>query len=185
MDDRKIVELYWERSESAIRETQKKYGKYCNRIAMNILNSFPDAEECVNDAYLQVWNSIPPKKPLSLAAYIGKIVRNLSINRIVHQSAEKRSARVTTVLEEAEEFLPSPAGETSLSDELALKEAINGFLATLSAEHRAIFLYRYWYLSSVKEIAKRFKLSESNVKVILHRTRGKFKEYLEKEGIQI
>ncbi len=185
MEDKKIVELYWERSESAITQTQKKYGKYCHHIAMNILRSFPDAEECVNDAYLQAWNSIPPQKPLSLSAYLGKITRNLAINRAIHQTAQKRSSRVTMVLDEVEEFLPSPTNSTSLSDELALKDAINRFLATLSAEHRVIFLRRYWYLCSIKEIAKAFRLSESNVKIILHRTRAKFKDFLEKEGIQI
>lgn len=185
MEDNKIVELYWERSESAIKETQKKYGNYCQSIAMNILGSFPDAEECVSDAFLQAWNSIPPQKPLSLAAYIGKITRNLAINRSIHQGAQKRSARVTMVLDEVEEFLPSPIDGASLSDELALKEAINHFLGTLSAEHRVVFLRRYWYMCSVKEIAKELRLSESNVKIILHRTRAKFKDYLEKEGIQI
>ena len=185
MDDSRIIEMLFARDEGGISAIEAKYGESCRKIAANILGNEQDAEECVNDTYLGVWNSIPPEKPLSLSAYIGKIVRNLAINRAIYQSAEKRSARVTIVLEETEEFLPSPNEGTSLADELALKEAINGFLATLSQEHRAVFLYRYWYLSSVKEIAGKFKLSESNVKVILHRTRGKFKEYLEKEGIQI
>lgn len=184
MEDPKIVELFWERSESAILETQEKYGKYCHHIAMNILGSFPDAEECVNDTWMNAWNSIPPQKPKNLSAYLGKITRNLALNRAIHDSAQKRSARVTVVLEETEEFLPTPSDGT-MSDELALKEAINGFLATLSPDNRTVFLRRYWYLSSVKEIARDYRLSESNVKVILHRTRAKFKDFLEKEGIQI
>ncbi len=185
MEDIQIVELYFQRAESAIDQTQEKYGKYCHHIAMNILGSHPDAEECVNDALLQAWNSIPPQKPHSLSAYLGKITRNLAINRAIHEKAQKRSSRVTVVLDEVEDFLPSPSDGGVLSDELALKDAINRFLASLPVRHRGIFLQRYWYLYSVKEIARNFQITESNVKIILHRTRTKFKNYLEKEGIVI
>lgn len=185
MEDRKIVELYFQRAESAIDQTQEKYGKYCHHIAQNILGSAPDAEECVNDALLQAWNTIPPQKPYSLSAYLGKITRNFAINRAIHENAQKRSSRMKVVLDEVEEFLPNPSDGGSLSEEIALKDAINRFLASLPIKHRRIFLQRYWYLYSVKEISRNDQLSESNVKIILHRTRIKFKDFLEKEGIQI
>ena len=184
MDDRAIIELYNQRDENAIGETQKKYGRYCHYIAYNILQSNEDSEECVNDAYMKVWNSIPPHKPERLSSFIGKITRNTALDRYAQNRAQKRDSGVALALDELEECLTVSAVE-DLSDDLALKEAINSFLGTLPKRTRVIFMRRYWYLLSVKEIADGLEMSESNVKVTLLRTREKFRKYLEKEGIVI
>ena len=186
MEDKRIVELYWERSETAIAETQKKYGKYCHYIAYNILNSDPDAEECVNDTYLRAWEAMPPQKPKLLKSFIGRIARNLALDRYDREHAAKRRCNADLIFEELGECIPD-VGEDGreMSDEIALRDAINGFLESLSEETRIIFMRRYWYLSPVAHIAGDLGLSESNVKVILMRTRKKFKAYLEKEDISI
>lgn len=183
MEDNKIVDLYWERSEAAVLETQKKYGRYCHYIAYHILYSDEDAEECVNDTYIKAWNAMPPHRPERLSSFLGKITRNTALDYYSYLNAGKRSGNTTLVLDEMAECIPDPRSEAPLSDEIALKNAINGFLASLPKQTRIIFMRRYWYLSSIKEIANDYRLSESNVKVTLHRTRNKFKEYLEKEGI--
>ena len=185
MDDQTIVALYWERSESALEETQKKYGKYCHSIAYNILHSREDAEECVNDTYVKAWDSIPPHKPERLSTFLGKLTRNISLNRYVRDHAKKRWNGTDLILEEVEEFIPAPASESSLSDEIALRDAINGFLESLSPDTRVLFVRRYWYMSPIKEIARDAGLSENNVKVTLHRLRQSFKAHLEKEGITV
>ena len=182
MDDREIVALYWERSESAIRETERKYGKYCHAIAYNILYSKEDAEECVNDTYLKAWNSMPPELPDSLSAYLGKLTRNLALNRYAYQHADKRNIHLTEIYDEATEPF---ADSADMLDEMILREAINTFLASLSAETRILFMRRYWYMSPVKQIARDYGLPEGTVKSILSRTRKKFKDYLEKEGIYL
>lgn len=184
MDDQKIVNLYWERSADAISETQKKYGKYCHTIAYNILNSREDAEECVNDTYIRTWKAIPPHKPERLSTFLGKITRNLALDRYAYDTAKKRAGSVQLALNELGECIPAPAtGRNAISDEIALKTAINGFLESLPSQTRKIFVRRYWYVSSIKEIARDFGFTESKVKVTLLRTRNDFKAYLEKEGI--
>ena len=185
MEDEKIVELYFERSEAAITETQTKYGKYCFTVAINILYSKEDAEECVNDTYARAWESIPPQKPRILSAFLAKITRNLALDRYDRIKAHKRSDCAESALEELGECIPYSDGGMDAADELALKEAINGFLASLKEQTRVIFMRRYWYLCSVSEIAKSLGLSESKVKVTLMRTRLKFKMYLEQQGIII
>lgn len=186
MEDERIVELYWERSETAISETQKKYGKYCHYIAYNILNSDPDAEECVNDTYLRAWEAMPPHRPTLLKSFIGRITRNLALDRYDRERALKRRGNTELIFEEMGECLPA-VGEDGreMSDEMALRDAINGFLESLPEVTRMIFMRRYWYLSPVAHIAGDLGLSVSNVKVILMRTRKKFKSYLEKENISI
>jgi RNA polymerase sigma-70 factor (ECF subfamily) len=184
VDDKKIIELYFARSEDAIAETDKKYGAYCVSIARSILNSAEDAEECVNDAYLGVWNSIPPQVPRVFSAFVGRIVRNLALNRLAMLSASKRSRTAEVVYEEAEELIPDTKGE-DISTEIHLRDAVNGFLATLSKRTRIVFMRRYWYFCSVAEIAEGMGMTEANVKVLLLRTRKKFKAYLEKEGITL
>lgn len=184
MEDQKIVELYWERSETAIAETQKKYGKYCHYIAYNILNSNPDAEECVNDTYLKTWEAIPPAKPRLFKSFIGRITRNLALDRYDREHALKRRGNTDLILDEIGECVPEDDGR-EMSEEIALRDAINCFLESLPEETRIIFMRRYWYLSPVAHIAGDLGLSESNVKVILMRTRKKFKAYLEKEDIRI
>lgn len=184
MDDKRIIELYFARCEDAITETDKKYGAYCVSIARSILNSPEDAEECVNDAYLGVWNSIPPAVPRVFSAFVGRIVRNIALNRLAMLSASKRSRTAEVVYEEAEELIPDTKGE-DVSTEIALRDAVNGFLCTLPKRTRIVFMRRYWYFCSVAEIAEGTGITEANVKVLLLRTRKKFKAYLEKEGITL
>lgn len=181
MEDKKIVMLYWERSEDAIRESEKKYGKYCYTVAYNILHSQEDSAECVNDTWRGAWNAIPPEKPKKLQSFLARITRNIAIDRYRHNSAQKRSGEVESAIDEYWECIPN--GEASFEDELVLKFAINGFLATLDTKTRVIFMRRYWYSMDVKDIARGMSLSESYVSVVLHRTRNKFKDYLRKEGI--
>ena len=178
MEDERIVFLYWERDENAIRETEIKYGRYCHAIAYHILDSHEDAEECVNDTWNGAWNAMPPEKPTRLSSFLARITRNIAIDRYRHNNAKKRTAEVEVAMEEYWECIPN--GEAAVEDMLALKQAINGFLARLDARSRVIFMRRYWYSMSVKAIADSMRLSESHVSVILHRTRSKFKDYLTK-----
>lgn len=183
MDDSKIVELYWDRSENAIEETQKKYGRYCYYIAYGILSDAQDAEECVNDTYNSSWNSIPPKKPTNLRGFLGSVTRNIALDRYDYNNAKKRSGKLETAIEEFGEILPN--GENDAVDELALRELVNGFLSSLDKKSRIVFMQRYWYVCSIKEISVSMHMSENSVKVSLHRTRNKFREYLKKESIFI
>ena len=184
MDDREIVALYWERSENAIVETQRKYGGFFRLIAYNILNSEQDAEECVNDTWRGAWNSIPPKRPEKLSAYLAKITRNIALNRYTRNRAKKRQGGTELIFDEVREFVPDRTNG-DLADQLHLKTAINSFVGSLSKDTRAVFVRRYWYMSEIGEIARDYGLTEGNVRVILMRTRKKFKEYLESEGIEI
>ena len=186
MEDREIVYLYWERNSKAIEETASKYGNYCEAIARNILGNNEDTEECVNDTYLNAWNSIPPHRPNILSTYLGKITRNLSFDRFRHKYADKRGGgEIELVLEELSECI---SGADSVEQEIARKElvrAINSFLDTLSQEKCNIFLCRYWYALSVSEIAKQFGMSVGNVSVTLNRIRGKLKAYLKERGYDL
>lgn len=183
MDDNKIIALYFERSEDAIAESQAKYGKYCYKIAKNILTMHEDAEECVNDTWIKAWGAIPPQKPKRLSAFFGTITRNLALNRVESFFAEKRGGVILPILDELSEVLPSDGGEGPTVDAIVMKDAINSFLASLSPDVRKIFLQRYWYCRSVKDIARDFGSTENHVYVILHRTRKDFKTHLDKEGI--
>ena len=181
MDDLQIIELYFARDEHAIKETDHKYGKLCFRVAKNLLFNNEDSEECVNDTWNGAWNAMPPEKPTRLSSFLARITRNIAIDRYRHNNAQKRTAEVEVAMEEYWECIPN--GEASVEDMLALKQAINGFLARLDARSRVIFMRRYWYSMPIKAIADSMRLSESHVSVILHRTRSKFKDYLTKEGI--
>ena len=184
MEDRQIVELYNERSEAAISETADKYGKYCHYVAYNILFNEQDSEECVNDTWFRAWNTIPPQQPNRLSTFLGKITRNLALDKYKYYNREKRGGGQTAlVLDELSECLPAMGSTEQAVDDRLLVEVLNGFLRSLPAEKRQIFVRRYWYLSSVSEIAEDFGISESNVKVTLLRTRNKLKRVLEKEGI--
>jgi len=184
MDDKQIIELYNERSETAISETANKYGKYCYYIAHNILNNKQDSEECVNDTYLRAWDAIPPHYPDKLSAFLGKITRNLALNRYRYYNREKRGyGQTSLVLEELSECIPAVENTEQKVEAEVLVEILNSFLTDLSKEKRKIFLRRYWYLSSVKEIAEDFGITESKVKMVLFRIRNKLKQVLEKEGI--
>lgn len=185
MEDHLILNLYRARNEDAISETAKKYGKYCHTIAYNVLSSREDAEECVNDTYVRTWNTIPPEFPNCFSAFLGKITRNLALDRYHREHAQKRKGNLDLVYEELSECIPAEENASSTLDEIVLRDAINAFLSNLSPETRIMFLQRYWYLSPVRQIARDLDLTESNVKVTLHRTRMKFKAFLEKEGITI
>lgn len=182
MDDNKILDLYFERDESAIHETDIKYGKLLRHIAYNILRSSHDSEECVDDTYMKTWTVIPPERPSFFKAFLARITRNISINRY---NSNRRGLTVNTdmALDELEECIPAKAGE--LSDDIALKDAINSFLSSLGKTHRQVFVKRYFYMMSVREIAKDLSLTVSNVKIILMRTRERLKEHLEKAGITV
>ena len=184
MEDKNIIQLFFERSESAIAETATKYGKLCHTIAYNILYNEEDSEECVNVTYMKAWEVIPPQIPEKLAAFLGKITRNLAISKYRHNSSKKRGGgQVAYALEELAECIPDKnTTEQAISDKLFL-EQMNTFLEGLSAEKRKVFMQRYWYLRPISEIAEEFSMSESKVKMILHRTRNALKEVLEKEGI--
>jgi len=184
MDDCKIVDLYWARSESAIAETSSKYSKYCTYISYNILRNKEDADECVNDTYLCAWKAMPPQRPSLLSTFLGKITRNLSLNKYKHYTAEKRGAgQIEIALSELENCIPSNTNIEQTTDEILLVEVINNFVSALPKESRIVFVRRYWYLSEIKEIAEQYGMSESKVKSILFRTRNRLKLYLEKEGI--
>ena len=186
MEDEKIIELYFARSEAAITETSAKYGAFFRGISRNILRSEQDAEECVNDTYLRAWNSIPPKRPEKLPAYLGRIVRNLSLNRWNKLNAAKRGAgEVPLALEELEECIPAADTIQRECDRAELSNALNRFLRGLTEEKRTVFLRRYWYLVPVKDIAEQLGMTESKVKSMLLRTRGQLRQFLEKEDITI
>ncbi len=186
MDDRQIIALYNERSEAALSETATKYGKYCRTIAYNILYNEEDSEECVNDTWLQAWEAIPPQYPNKLSAFLGKITRNLALNRYKQNAAKKRGGGQTMlVLEELAECVPGTDSTEAAAEEALLIEVLNRFLGELPREKRKMFVRRYWYLSSVKEIAEDFGLGESNVKMTLLRIREQLKSVLEKEGIML
>ena len=181
MEDERIVKLYWERNEMAIRETHLKYGNYCYSIAYNVLHSHEDSAECVNDTWVGAWNAIPPQWPTRLKCFLARITRNIAIDRYKYYNAQKRHAEIENVIEEYWECIPN--GDASIEDEFLLRNAINGFLASLDERTRVIFMRRYWYSMSVNDIANIMHLSESHVSVILHRTRIKFKKYLIEEGV--
>ena len=186
MDDEKIVQLYFERNEQAIQETSDKYGNYCTSIAKNILGNNEDAEECVNDTYLNTWNSIPPHKPKMLSTFLGKIVRNLSFNRYKYNNADKRGGgELPFVLDELAECI---SGNDNPADAFEMKElisTINKFLSTLPEFKRNIFIRRYWYTDSIVDIAKRYGIETTAVSMMLNRIRYKLRNYLIEQGYSI
>ena len=183
MDDSVIIELYWQRSEAAITESQTKYRRYCTVIADNILHCPEDTEECLDDTWLRAWEAIPPHKPDRLSVFLGKITRNLAIDRYRRSRAEKYGkGQIALCLDELAECVGT---NETIADDLALKNALEDFLQELEAEARDAFLLRYWYMFSVREIANRLGKSAGAVKMSLQRTRGKLKSYLEQEGFDI
>ena len=185
MDDSKIIELFYERSEQAIVELSKKYGATCHKIAVNILKNDLDAQECVNDTYLGAWNTIPPQKPNPLSAYICRIVRNIAIKRYHQNTAMKRNSYYDVALDELENCLPSKdtVEEEVSADELA--KMIDEFLDGLDKTNRVMFVRRYWFSDSVSEIAALFKMNSHTVTVRLSRTREKLRRYLMERGVTI
>ena len=186
MDDSQIIDLYWLRSENAIRETSAKYGPYLGSIARNIVRCEEDAEECVNDTYLHTWNAIPPNRPNRFRVWLGRIARNLSLDCWKRAHAQKRgSGGAEVLLSELEDCLPAPHGvERELEDE-ELATLISAFLRGQRKENRLYFLRRYWYGESLEQIARRFEVSQGAVKSALFRTRNALRAYLEEEGVAI
>ena len=183
MLDREIVALYWKRSEEAITQTQRKYGKYCLSIARNILPVMEDAQECVNDTYMAAWEAMPPHKPKILSTFLGKLTRRISIDRWRHLSAQKRGGdTVTLALEELEECIASNSDPQKQVEAKELGQIISRFLKGQDDLERTVFVRRYYGLRKIEEITHEFGISESNAKTMLFRTRNKLREYLEKEG---
>ena len=182
MTDERIVALYWARSESAIAESDRKYGKYCRSIAYSIVADREDTEECVNDTYLDAWNTMPPHRPTLLSTFLGKITRRISIDRWRRSHADKRGGgEMPLVLDE----LSDCASEDSVESELELRESIRligTFLDSLTDAERRVFLCRYWYFEPIAAIAKRHGFTESKTTSMLHRTRIRLRDFLESEG---
>ena len=181
MEDSEIIELFWQRSDGAISAAEAAYGAMCHGIIRNLLYNEEDTKECVNDVWHSLWNAIPPERPENLTAYIARIARNLAMKRLTRRTAAKRQ-RETVSYEELSACLP---GRETVESTLAGKElarALDAFLDTLDGESRNLFLRRYWFFDSVRVLACTFGMSESKVKVTLHRIRRKLKEYLEKEA---
>ena len=182
MDDQAIVELYWSRSERALSETAAKYGAYCYSIAYNILTNREDAEESVSDTYLAAWSAIPPKRPVILSTFLGKLTRRISIDRWRKRTADKRGGGETDlVLEELEQCIAGDQNVESAYIHRELSAVINRYLDTLTQTERNVFLCRYWYLDSVADIAASFGFSQSKVASMLLRMRRKLRMHLEKE----
>jgi RNA polymerase sigma-70 factor (ECF subfamily) len=186
LEDNKIIDLFWQRAETAIDEISQKYASYCHSIAYRILYNDDDADECVNDTWLRAWNAMPPARPDRLSAFLGKITRNLSLNRYEKAQAEKRGGGVVEIaLSELEDCVP---GRMSVNDEIEgifITKAIDRFLDALPRQSRNVFVQRYWYLSSIADISADLGISESNVMSMLFRTRNKQKKFLEKEGVSM
>lgn len=183
MDDKGIIGLYFARNEQAIDETARKYGSYCFSIAHNILTSREDAEESVNDTYLDAWNSIPPHIPNSLALFLGKITRRISIDRYRYRNAQKRGGgEMELVLDELYQCIAEGSDVETEFEKAHLTQVIREFVKALPGNEQKVFICRYWYMDSVRSIGKRFGYSESKVKSMLHRTREKLREALGKEG---
>lgn len=186
MDDNRIIQLYWDRNEQAIRITSEKYGHYCKSIARNILNNDEDAEECVNDTYWKAWNAMPTQWPEQLATFLGKITRNLSFNRYKYNRAGKRGGgEITLVLDELADCVSDTDNVEQILDHQELIKAINVFIRSLSTEKRNLFVRRYWYADSVSEIAKDYGMLQGSVSKALERTRKQLKKYLSERGFEL
>ena len=177
--------MFFERSEQAIMELSNQYGPACAKVAMNILNNKQDAEECVNDAYLGVWNTIPPQNPNPLVSYVCRIVRNLAIKRYHANTAAKRNSIYDVALDELENCFPSSASVESEFNAIETARTIDAFLETLDPKNRILFVRRYWYSDSVDDLARLLNTSKHNISVRLSRTREKLKKHLMKEGVTL
>ena len=181
MEDKKIIELFWARNEDAIAETDATYGRKLRALANKILNNREDAEESVSDTYMKTWEIIPPQRPNYFYAFIASICRHLSFHKVDWKQAAKRNAEVVALTDEMELCIP----DTSRDREMEIGKALNDFLESLPKETRLIFLRRYWHVDTIAEIAARYGITDSKVKMQLSRTRAKLCTYLEQEGIQV
>lgn len=186
LEDAEIVDLYWERDERAISESDAKYGVYCYTVANNILWNQEDSKECLNDTWVKAWNAIPPQRPLALKPFFAKIIRNLALNRYHMQNAQKRGGNMVLIaMEELNECVSSKEDVESAYFAKVLQKDVNLFLHTLPERDCDIFLRRYFFLENTAEIARRYGMRDSNVLVILSRLRKKLKKYLRKEGYSV
>ena len=185
MEDKEIINLYWERDESAVNETSLKYGRLCSYIAGNILSSYEDSEECVNDTYFAVWNEIPFKRSDRFPAFIGRIARNLALKKYEYISAAKRNPEAVTSLEELGDCVSGTDSIESEIEKKHIEDTISKFLWQQSSEKRNIFIRRYWYFDSIGTICKYTGFSQSKVKSMLYEMRRKLRQYLESEGIDV
>ena len=184
MEDKQIVDLYWQRSDLAISETDQKYGRYCHTIAYNICGTNEDAEECVSDTWFRAWNLMPDRRPTVLSAFLGRITRNFAINLIQAKSRIKRGGgEAVFALDELEECIPGGTNPEQALEEKELARAIGSFVSGLPKTEKKIFVLRYWYVASIDDIAKTLGFSAGKVKTTLFRTRKKLKNYLEEEGL--
>ena len=181
MEDERIVSLYWERDESAIQRTEEKYGRYCYAIAYNILHSREDADECVNDTWLRAWTSIPPARPAYLQQFLGGITRHISLDKY---RSNQRNA-ITVAIDELGDVVNDEPSVPTQAEMREMMLAIDRFLWSLPARECNVFIRRYYHFDEIKDIAKRYKLTQSNIKTILSRTRAKLRTYLEKEGYTV
>lgn len=186
MEDNKIIELYWARSQQAITESQRKYGSYCRTIARNILPREEDAEECVNDTWLRAWNAMPPQRPTRLQAFFGKLTRNLCLDRWRRDHAAKRGGSQTELaLEELEDCLAARERVEDALDAEHTAQLISRFVRQLSAPDRMLFVRRYWYLDDIRTLAHTLGMGQSQVKSRLHRIRQRLRQALEQEGVAL
>lgn len=185
MEDVQIIDLYWLRDERAIGETDAKYGSFCHRIAMNILHSFQDSEECVSDAYGRCWDTMPPQRPGSLRAYLGTVIRNLSISRYRAYHAQKRFGGAEVLLSELADCVPAPENVQRTVEAGELSELIGSWLDTLDREDRALFVRRYWNGEAVKELAGELGLRPNALTKRLLRLRESLRRSLEREGVSV
>lgn len=185
MEDSKIIDLYWQRNETAIAETEKKYGTFCYRIAKNILSVNEDAEECVNDTYHQAWRAIPPQRPSKLGAWLGKVVRNLALGLWNKNHTLKRYAGMTELLSELEECIPAPQTVEREIEEKELSGYIGSWLRSLKQEDRILFVRRYWNGEPLKSLAKEQGILPAKLAQRMYRLRGNLKAALEKEGVSL
>lgn len=185
MEDLQIIDLYFERNETAIAETASKYGRFCHNIALNILSIDADAEECINDTYLQAWNSIPPQRPAKFRAWLGRVVRNIAINLWNKKHCQKRYAGMEQVFEELEDCIPSPETVECQIEEKELTEVINTWLTSLSRDDRVLFVRRYWYGQAVNKLAKEVGMESKKLARRMYGLRQNLKSTLEKEGYSL
>ena len=185
MEDSKIIELYWQRDERAIAETDRKYGTFCYGIAMNLLSVHEDAEECVSDTYHQAWNFIPPQRPDRLKAWLGRIVRNLSINLWHKNHAQKRYNGMDQLMSELEDCIPSPKDTERELEDAEIGKVISAWLRTLSKEDRVLFVCRYWYGTALKDLAKERNIPPAKLAQQMYRLRGSLRSALEREDIEL
>ncbi|MGN1456732.1 MAG: RNA polymerase sigma factor [Acutalibacteraceae bacterium] len=184
MEDTQIIALYFDRNEKALKETADKYGKYCYKIAYNVLNDEDDSKESVNDTYLNAWNSMPPHRPSVLSAFLGKITRRIAISRLRKKNSEKRGGgQFVSALEELSECIPNESNVENDVEKKLIIESVNLFVRNLPQKEQKVFLCRYWYMDSISSIAKQFGFSESKVKSMLMRTRTKLKDKLIEEEL--